>query len=247
MIQATDLCYTNTRVDYHAMHAAGVGLAYLKIAQGGVGVDKQFMNHKSGCKGEGVPWGPYFFCDYRISGDANAQTLVDAVDKTGGEWGNAPLMFDEEYEEVLGWGRPPATAMLRVSLDFYAELGRLTGKDRGGDLFYSNPDTFVPMAQLSNIRQLTSHPLAVAHYGAKMPTIGPWKNWTLWQYAGDVAVSWSAPEPGISAGKVDLIWFNGDEAELAAFLNQPAPVVVSTMTRDQCIDDLLHKNGYTWS
>jgi len=159
------------------------------------------------------------------------------VDQTGGDWGTGIVLFDIEYEEVLGWGTPPTAAMLQISLDFYRELGRLTGKDRSGDLFYSNPNLYNPMKGMTNVAQLTVHPLAAAEYGVSAPMVGPWTDWTFWQYVGDTSVFWSLPEPGVSAGLTDLYDFHGDQAALETFLGQ-APVIVPSPTLEQRVEAL---------
>jgi lysozyme len=242
MIAMTDLCYSNTKVDYPAMKAAGVSLVYMRLAQAGLGLDSMFLTHRAGCVNVGVPFGSYFFYDYKHYTPAqNAQYCWEAIHAAGSPGvGIAPLALDMEYEPKLGWGEPPAATMLGYALNFYAELARLGSTvhiNIARMLFYGNPSMFGPMAGLPGMDALIAHPLWVAHWLAPYPNIGKWKAWTLWQNHGEIKVAW-ASQP------VDMGYFNGDPLALDAWLHpDTAPALP---TRDACINDMLTKAGYKW-
>ena len=69
-------------------------------------------------------------------------------------------------------------------------------------------------------------------------------DWTIWQYVWTVpdARLWGVGRPQ----SIDLNVWNGTIDDMLAFCGiSDAPA--SLPTRDECIDDLLHKSGYNWT
>ena len=257
MINYCDLCYVNTRVDYRAMKAAGITCAYIKLGQPGLGIDPMFDAHRAGIIEAGVMLGFYFFADYRLTGAQNAGSLMDMLAQVGYNppvLPILPLMLDVEYEERLGWGRPSPASMLMFTLNVFEHLTILNpGHDMIRTVFYSNPDMFVPFRGLPGIEELTRHPLAVAHWNAADPIVGPWPTWSIWQTNGDISVKWA--DQKVDLGTIRPVtlaawdssgdWSPGITVPPAPIPFPPAPAL-DFPTRDQAIDDMLRKAGYTW-
>ncbi len=208
MIEGTDLAYSNGKVDYPAMKAAGIQFAFIKIGQGLTIADPLYIQHKAGCKGVGVRWSPYFFCDYRYSAIQQATRFALLP---GDEWGQLPAIMDLEYEERLGWGRPSGYAMYQWGCAFIQQFEQSTSNKRPLDI-YSNPDLIHALKPyLTPGDPFLRHGLYLAHWTseARYADFEPWPAMQFWQQAGDVKGDWSQ-------GSVDYDYFMGTEVEFEA-------------------------------
>jgi GH25 family lysozyme M1 (1,4-beta-N-acetylmuramidase) len=236
MIEGTDLSYSNGKVNYPAMLAAGIRFAFIKIGQGLSISDPLYVQHKAGCKAAGVRWSPYFFCDYRYS--ALAQAIRFSL-LPGDEWGNQPAVMDLEYEERLGWGRPSGSAMYQWGCAFINQFELSTANKRALDI-YTNPDLIHEMKPyLKPGDPFMRHGLFLAHWTSdvKFADFEPWGSMQYWQQAGDVKGAWSE-------GAVDYDYFIGSETDFSALAPDPfpnkiyVPIAMNNCTPEQRISGL---------
>lgn len=220
---ATDLAYSNPKVNYPAMRASGIEIAMLKVGQGTYIDDNMFAIHKAGCRSAGVKWGSYFFGDYRYGAGDQAAHYVNMMRS---DWGDGPASIDIEYEKILGWGEPSGYAMYLWGSEFITRFEKETAGSR--EIL-----PYINLAMYNAIRPYlkagdawSRHPLWLAYW-----TSLEWvlklglKNLAMWQEAGDVIGSWTA-------SKVDYDTFFGTAADFckmavpAGYVPQPTPAPV---------------------
>ena len=210
MIKGTDLSHWNTKVDYQAMVDYGVRFGCLKLGQGKLAKDIMFDTHRKNFYQLNVPWDPYWFCDYRISGIENVQNLVQKAD---GDYGRNHPVMDLEFFDA--WGRPDGAHMRRFALDFFGELEARTSLIC---MLYSNRDMINQiMYEISpaDKAEFLRHDLWLATH-SMFGNPSPWAKYKLNQYELDLTVAWSN-------STVDLNDFNGTEAEFTAFYRETKP------------------------
>ena len=216
MIAGTDLAYSNRKINYPAMKADGIQFAFIRIGQGLEISDNLYIIHKAGCKSIGIPWGPYFFADYSYPPVVQSTRFSLLV---GEDIGELPWMFDFEYEERLGWGRPSGYAMYKWGCSFLENLEQKAPKGKKLET-YTNPDLIHAMKPwLKPGDPFLRNGLFLAHWTTEQYIdFEPWSKWDFWQQAGDVHGDWSE-------GDVDYDYFNGTEAELCALCTFPPSCV----------------------
>jgi lysozyme len=143
------------------------------------------------------------------------------------------------------------TAMVSGAMDWLKYVKQQTGKPV---LIYSNPNHYTLF--ISKDIRAKDFPFWVAQYfisytpdpqftSPRMPTSR--SDWLIWQYAPGEKNS-LGNSYGVGNKGVDVNVFNGTVEELQkwAGINAPPPPPLVLPTRNECIDDMLSKNGYVW-
>jgi lysozyme len=174
------------------------------IARGASGTkpDEKFATNWSKMKSAGLIRGVYQYFRPAQDGAAQANVLLDLVERAGGlEAGDFPPVIDVEE---LG-GRTPAQMMAEVK-KWVSVVQRRTGRK---PIVYANQHWEEEYGNPNNL----GLPLWVAKYTTQWcPQIpSAWNEWVMWQYSEKGSV------PGVQ-GPVDLNRFNGTLADLQAFI-----------------------------
>jgi lysozyme len=191
-----DVSHWQGTIDWGAARADGVEFAFIKATEGGDYTDPRFAANWAGARQAGVVRGAYHFFRPQTDAMAQAAHFLRTVTLAPGD---LPPVLDVEVTD----GRA-ADAIAAGVRTWLAEVERVTGRR---PILYTRASFWT--AQMGG--GFNAYPLWVAHYGVSSPSIpAGWSGWTFWQHSDAGRVS------GIG-GDVDLDWFNGDRAALAAF------------------------------
>lgn len=193
-----DVSHWQGAIDWDAVEDDGVEFAFIKATEGGDYTDPRFAANWAGARQAGVVRGAYHF--FRPQTDAMAQVahFLRTVQLAPGD---LPPVLDVEVTD----GRSAAQIAAGVRT-WLQEVERVTGRR---PILYTRASFWT--GQMGG--GFGGYPLWVAHYGVSSPNIpAEWSGWTFWQHSDAGRVD------GIS-GDVDLNWFNGDRAELNAFVS----------------------------
>jgi lysozyme len=149
-------------------------------------VDSEYMNNRTGCILNNVPWGVYHFYQPAIDPIDQAEHFIGVVGS------DAPVYVADVEADTAGDWSP-------LLKDFLDRVEQLTGKK---PMIYTSPykwESFFPTPPWTD-----KYDLWVAHWGVQDPTLPKgWTDYVIHQVGdkGDI--------PGIP-GAVDEDYFNGD-------------------------------------
>ena len=150
---------------------------------GGMNIDKRFLQNVAGAREVGVPWGAYLYAYDRTPAAArvSAERLADLLDQFQLPY---PVAYDFEDTQYLGTGRESNTAICKAFLE--------TLQGRG---YYVMLYTYTNFAKgYLDMAGLAAYDLWIADYTGQVGWPG---EYGIWQYSG------SGRAPGV-AGQVDL-------------------------------------------
>ena len=150
---------------------------------GGMNIDKRFLQNVAGAREVGVPWGAYLYAYDRTPAAArvSAERLADLLDQFQLPY---PVAYDFEDTQYLGTGRESNTAICKAFLE--------TLQGRG---YYVMLYTYTNFAKgYLDMARLAAYDLWIADYTGQVGWPG---EYGIWQYSG------SGRAPGV-AGQVDL-------------------------------------------
>jgi lysozyme len=192
-----DVSYYQGTINWPAVKAAGKQFAIIRVSDGTGFRDPKFAANWRGAKAAGLAVGAYQFFRPTQNATAQADLMVDELQRVGFGAGDIPPVVDVE---VTG-GASDATVAARVN----TWLQRVRARTGRLPLLYTSPGFW---SGLGNPRPSPLPYLWVAHWGASCPTLPPnWGRLRFWQYSSTGRVA------GIS-GDVDLDLYNGSLAEL---------------------------------
>lgn len=151
--------------------------------EGGMNIDKQFLENVAGAGGAGVPWGVYLYAYDKTPAAARiaAGQLADLLDQYQIPY---PVAYDFEDNQYLTMGKAANTAICKAFLE--------TLQCRG---YYAMLYTYTNFAKnYLDMGALSAYDFWVADYTGKVGWTG---EYGIWQYSG------SGAAPGIST-TVDL-------------------------------------------
>lgn len=198
-----DVSYYQQNINWDYVGATNRGnksFAFIRAADG-THVDSKFTKNWAGAAEAGLYRGAYAF--FRAGDDPvqQAEALLDAIDHQIGPQ-DLPPVVDIEVRD----GMSSATVASRA-LTMLRYLENALGRK---PLVYTGSGF---QALIGNPSSLAAYPLWVANWTTACPSMpARWSNWRFWQNKVGSAGSVS----GIST-KIDLDYFNGSEAELAAY------------------------------
>ena len=150
---------------------------------GGMNIDKRFLQNVAGAREVGVPWGAYLYAYDRTPAAArvSAERLADLLDQFQLPY---PVAYDFEDTQYLGTGRESNTAICKAFLE--------TLQGRG---YYVMLYTYTNFAKgYLDMARLAAYDLWIADYTGQVGWPG---EYGIWQYSG------SGRAPGVT-GQVDL-------------------------------------------
>jgi lysozyme len=203
-----DVSHFQGAVNWPAVAASGVVVAYAKATDGGTTSDRKFAANWAGMKAAGILRGAYHFFRPATSAAAQADYFVQKVGALAP--GDLPPMLDLEETKTATspeqWAVIAAGARVPLVMTW---LTRVEAALKLRPILYTRSG-FVE-AYLPDPGPLTAYPIWVAHYtNQPAPAMPPgWRAWTFWQFSktGNVA--------GIT-GPADLDRFNGTLDQLRA-------------------------------
>ena len=189
-----DVSYHQDKIHWPRVRKAGIRFAFIRVSDGTTVEDPRFDENWAGAKQAHVLRGAYQFFRPEQSATAQADLLIAALARDGGEL--APVID----VEATG-GKSPA--QIAAAIKVWVE--RVRSRLGVEPMIYTSPEFWrdrVGGADFAN------QPLWLAHYTAECPRVpAPWNAWTFWQYSKTGRVS------GIQ-GDVDLDVFAGTIDEL---------------------------------
>ena len=189
-----DVSYHQDKIHWPRVRKAGIRFAFIRVSDGTTVEDPRFDENWAGAKQAHVLRGAYQFFRPEQSATAQADLLIAALARDGGEL--APVID----VEATG-GKSPA--QIAAAIKVWVE--RVRSRLGVEPMIYTSPEFWrdrVGGADFAN------QPLWLAHYTAECPRVpAPWNAWTFWQYSKTGRVS------GIK-GDVDLDVFAGTIDEL---------------------------------
>jgi len=211
MLNGIDVSHYQEEIDWGKVRASGVRFAILKASEGTSYVDEMFEENFRGAVAAGIVPGTYHFYLPSLDPLQQAAHYLSVLQEVVGTQPCLPPCMDLE---TAGGTRAAMNVGVR---SFMEEVRKQAGRP---GLMYTSPGfwgTYLPAPTLTqnrlkpaDVEWATAYPLWLAHYTTGWPSqVYPWAGWTFWQYssAGKVA--------GVPT-RVDLNFFNGSEAELAA-------------------------------
>ncbi|MCV9947752.1 GH25 family lysozyme [Paenibacillus sp. BT-177] len=198
--QGIDVSRYQGKINWKAVKADGISLAFVKASQGQRYVDRTFIANVKRARAAGLLLGAYHFLDATSvdAAKAEARHFADVLDQVGGaKVLELPAVMDYENNP----GKLSKTLISAVALAFLLELERLTGR---------KPIIYTGNAFATNFNaSLGGYPLWIARYSdTRVPSdTVTWKRWDIWQYSDSGKVA------GIK-GNVDMNEYDGMANEL---------------------------------
>ena len=194
----------------------GVRFLIGKATEGTSWLDPSYKPYQIEAKNKFLPFGGYMY--WRVVYDAvkQAKWYVDNLGDT-----EFPPIVDVERINNVKYGTNVPLRSRQTNINHLTivlnEIERLTGRE---PMIYTNAYSWSILTGNSGI--INEREAWVANYGRLIPYLPiPLKEWVLWQFTSSYKVA------GYSKG-VDGNWFNGSEADLAAWLKsvsvKPPPV-----------------------
>ena len=202
-VNGIDVSYYQGTIDWTKVKGSGRAFAIARVSDGATFNDPKFAQNWSGMKSAGVIRGVYQF--FRPGQDpiAQANLLVDAIEKLGREPTDLPPVMDIETADSQ------SSTVVRANMKKW--LDRVEARIGRKPIIYT---AAFMSGTIGN--GWTAYPLWVANYGTTCPTMpSDWTKWKFWQSSSTGSV------PGISGG-VDLDEWNGTLQELIDWAN-PMP------------------------
>jgi len=189
-----DVSYHQDKIQWPRVRKAGIRFAFIRVSDGTTVEDPRFDENWAGAKQAHVLRGAYQFFRPEQSATAQADLLIAAIARDGGEL--APVI---DVEATGGKSPAQIAAAIRVWVE------RVRSRLGVEPMIYTSPEFWRDRVGGAD---LARQPLWLAHYTAECPRVpAPWKAWTYWQYSKTGRVS------GIK-GDVDLDVFAGTIDEL---------------------------------
>lgn len=184
-----DVSYHQDAIQWAKVRKAGIRFAFIRVSDGTTVEDPRFDENWAGAKQAHVLRGAYQFFRPEQSPTAQADLLIAAIARDGGEL--APVID----VEATG-GKSPA--QIAGAIKVWVE--RVRNRLGVEPIIYTSPEFWRDRVGGADF---SSQKLWLAHYTAECPRVpAPWKAWTFWQYSKTGRV------PGIK-GDVDLDVFAG--------------------------------------
>lgn len=222
MIQGVDVSHWQGEMDWQKAKVAGARFAFIRAgAMGSDGFayeDKQFKRNRDKCH---LPRGFYWF--FRPNFDANKQADYFSDLILTEQWDLPPVLDIETHG-----GATPDVVISRTK-QFLDRAKNQIGIDC---MIYTRASFW--NYYLGNPSWAKRHELWIARYA---PLSGPWSDgywkpsswdtWRFWQHSADG--NGLGGLYGADSKSIDLNYFNGGEAEFAAYIGDsaPEPVVAS--------------------
>ena len=215
MLSGIDVSHYQELIDWPKVKASGVRFAIIKASEGTGYIDPMFEENFRGALSAGIVPGTYHFYLPSLDPLQQAVHYLSVIRDIVGRQACLPPCIDLE---TAGATRTAMNAAVRA---FMEELKRQDGRP---GLLYTSPGfwgTYLPAPVLvqnrlkaADVEWALDYPLWLAHYTTGWPSqVYPWVGWRFWQYssAGKVA--------GVPT-RVDLNYFNGSPADLAALAGE---------------------------
>ncbi|MBA3452540.1 MAG: hypothetical protein H0T42_05515 [Deltaproteobacteria bacterium] len=184
-----DVSYHQDKIQWSKVRKAGIRFAFIRVSDGTTVEDPRFAENWAGAKQAHVLRGAYQFFRPEQSPTAQADLLIAAIARDGGE---LPPVIDVE---ATG-GKSPA--QIAGAIKVWVE--RVRNRLGVEPIIYTSPEFWRDRVGGADF---SAQKLWLAHYTAECPRVpAPWKAWTFWQYSKTGRVS------GIK-GDVDLDVFAG--------------------------------------
>ena len=211
MLNGIDVSHYQEAIDWPKVKASGVRFAIIKASEGTGMIDPMFEENFRGAVDAGIVPGTYHFFLPTLDALQQAQHYWGVIKEIVGSHACLPPAIDLETAGAT------KAAMNTAVRSFMQEMKHQDGRS---GLLYTSPgfwNTYLPAPVLTynrlrpaDVEWAIEYPLWLAHYTTGWASqVYPWAGWTFWQYssAGKIA--------GVPS-RVDLNFFNGSEADLAA-------------------------------
>lgn len=198
-----DVSSWQSTVDWAKVKAAGKQFAIARVTHGTGTIDSQFAANWKGMKANGIIRGAYQFFEPSQGGLEQAKLFVAKIEEAGGfEDGDLPGVID--VESVDGATSAQTIAEVHNWIDYVESQTNRKPIIYAGSYFWDDHN-------LGN--DFGDYPLWGPHYTTSDCHLisDAWDTWTFWQHTDSGSVA------GIS-GNVDLDRFNGNLADLQAFI-----------------------------
>jgi lysozyme len=193
-VPGIDVSYHQDKIAWPKVRKAGIRFAFIRVSDGTTVEDPRFDENWAGAKDAHVLRGAYQFFRPGQSPTAQADLLIAAIARDGGEL--APVI---DVEATDGKGR----AQIAKAIQIWVE--RVRARLGVEPIIYTSPEFW---RESVGGADFTRQPLWLAHYTEECPRVpAPWTAWTYWQYSKTGRVA------GIK-GDVDLDVFAGTIDEL---------------------------------
>lgn len=183
--------------DFAALKRQGIFAVCHKASQGWSFVDQKYIHRHDAAKLAGMCWGAYHFLTLG-DGKRQAEKFLSVA-------GNDCHFYAADFEK-----NGANQASIFTLVDFVRAIDFATGKKcfiYSGDLIRESLNMKVKSPEMATF--FGGHPLWLAEYGPSEYVPWPWRDATLWQYSESGIVA-------TIAGKVDLNFFDGTEADFLA-------------------------------
>jgi lysozyme len=193
-LNGADVSAFQGEIDF-ALAKPHLDFLYAKAAEGVTYTDDHFRQYHDGAKAHGIPFGAYFFFQFRDNPQKQAEFFCRTID---GYQGTLLPMVDIE----AGGNDPRLAKSQRTQYlsAFILAVERLMAVPYV--IIYANPSDWLSM--IGDTGAFRGHPSWVAAYNndPDPPKLSGWRDWTLWQHTDKGEI------PGIQ-GHVDLDILNG--------------------------------------
>ena len=188
-VPGIDVSYHQDKIDWTRVRKAGIRFAFIRVSDGITVEDPRFDENWANAKQAHVLRGAYQFFRPDQSATAQADLLIAAIARDGGEL--APVI---DVEATGGKFPPQIAAAIKVWVQ------RVRTRLGVEPIIYTSPEFWRDRVGGADF---SSQILWLAHYTAECPRVpAPWTAWTYWQYSKTGRVD------GIR-GDVDLDVFAG--------------------------------------
>jgi GH25 family lysozyme M1 (1,4-beta-N-acetylmuramidase) len=207
-VRGIDLPSSAQGIDWTEVAQAGYGFAQMESTEGTSYTDPGYAADLEGAKAAGLDAGGYHFA---IPSDSSGTAQADyAIAHAGyaADGHTLPITLDIEDNpsgsECYGLSD---TAMVAWIKAFSTEVDTRTGRL---PIIFTSPAWWATCTGGSSA--FSANPLAVGSYGTSAPVLpSGWTTWTFWLATSNTTV------PGVPGG-AGVSYFNGDAAQLAAFV-----------------------------
>jgi lysozyme len=201
-LDGVDVSHFNGSINWGAVKSSGRSFAIASVGDG-LYQDPNFAANWSGMKSAGLIRGAYQFFRFNDDPVAQANIMVQMVQKLGP--GDLPAMIDVEYPREGLPSDSPANRCSKIH-QWVNAVQNGTGR---APIIYTSASMWDPFVSCSDF---AGSSLWVAEYGVSCPNIpSAWSKWSLWQ-RGQAVVA-GIPEP---PGGADVDIFNGTLNDLNA-------------------------------
>ena len=169
-ILGIDVSYHQDKIQWTKVRKAGIRFAFIRVSDGTTVEDPRFNENWAGAKQAHVLRGAYQFFRPEQSPTAQADLLIAAIARDGGEL--APVVD----VEATGGKNP---AQIAGAIKIWVE--RVRNRLGVEPIIYTSPEFWRDRVSGADF---STHTLWLAHYTAECPRVpSPWKAWTFWQHS----------------------------------------------------------------